>query len=375
MGRGFIPGLATTSQTAVRRRRELPLPGTIAVKIGQSVRASDVVAKAELPGELRIVRVAQNLSIEPDDVIRGLKVKLGDYVEAGALLCEHKGFFGLIRCESKSPISGNVELITESTGHVGIRGSSIPLNLSAYISGEIVEIEASKGVVIQSSATFVQGIFGVGGERFGVLKMLGVTNDRKLVAADIPQECRDAILVGGCSPTAECLNLAMTRGAVGFVCGSIDDTALKEFLGYDLGMALTGDEAIEMTVIITEGFGYLPISERVIKCLSVREGSACSVNGATQVRAGAVRPEIIVPHGNGIGSSIQASNDVDGELRVGLAVRIIRVPYFGKVGTVTELPHDPEPIATEAVTRVVRVQIGEGSVVTVPRANVERVDG
>ena len=95
-----------------------------------------------------------------------------------------------------------------------------------------------------------------------------------------------------------------------------------------------------------------------------------SINGATQVRAGAIRPEIFI-EGKNFGSG-QAIQDYEG-LDIGARIRGIRAPFFGIAGTVTELPFAAEKIETGAKTRVLRMKLDSGETVTVPRANVELI--
>ena len=52
---------------------------------------------------------------------------------------------------------------------------------------------------------------------------------------------------------------------------------------------------------------------------------------------------------------------------------MIRVPLFGVYGNVVELPDSLEEIPSGARARVVRVKLEDGSIVTVPRANIELV--
>jgi len=124
---------------------------------------------------------------------------------------------------------------------------------------------------------------------------------------------------------------------------------------------------VPFTLIVTEGFGEMAMSERTFALLRKLEGRGASVNGATQVRAGAVRPEVFVPLEEGKpgerGSSL--------ELVVGARVRLIRAPHFGEVGEVTGLPEAPERIETGARVRVARVRLADGKDATVPRANLE----
>ena len=150
--------------------------------------------------------------------------------------------------------------------------------------------------------------------------------------------------------------------------GSIDDPTLQAFIGYDLGIALTGDEAIPMTLIVTEGFGEIPMSSRVIKALQPVDGRKVSINGATQVRAGAQRPEIIVWEASD-GDVVDAA--AGRGLSIGARVRLIRVPFFRLRGVVEELPHELMQLETGAMARVLKARLDDGRVVYVPRANIE----
>ncbi|MEM3642069.1 MAG: hypothetical protein QXH37_09130 [Candidatus Bathyarchaeia archaeon] len=90
------------------------------------------------------------------------------------------------------------------------------------------------------------------------------------------------------------------------------------------------------------------------------------------MRAGVLRPEIIIPLEKG--SRRQEKEELgEGKMKVGSIVRIIRFPYFGAVGKVVELPIELNKIETESHVRVVKVELADGRVVTVPRANVEIV--
>lgn len=367
MSSALTPGLAVSSSMRVRRRRELPILGEIVAREGDLVQGDTVVAIAQLEGELRIVRAAEQLGVPAEEILDVAVVREGDSVEAGALIAEVRGLWGLFRSSVTAPLAGRVEFISTSTGHIGIRAPSRPLHLNAYISGTVVAIEANRSVTIESVGTFVQGIFGVGGERQGVLTVLPIPCTHALTEESIPAEAFGRVLVGGHSPTIGALQKASRAGAVGLITGSIDDGTLRDYVGYDIGVALTGDESVTMTVIVTEGFGSIAMSERILDTLRCVEGTPVSINGATQVRAGAQRPEIIGARSQGNEGAVVQST----ALEVGSRIRLIRVPYFGLSGTVTEMPQALERIATGAEVRVLRAKLHDGRVVTVPRANVE----
>jgi hypothetical protein len=70
---------------------------------------------------------------------------------------------------------------------------------------------------------------------------------------------------------------------------------LSEILGYDLGVAITGSEDIPTTIVCTEGFGQIGMAGRSFDLLKELNGRRASISGATQIRAGVIRPEVIVP--------------------------------------------------------------------------------
>lgn len=59
------------------------------------------------------------------------------------------------------------------------------------------------------------------------------------------------------------------------------------------------------------------------------------------------------------------------KLQSGTPIRIIREPYFGRLGTVTGLPAQPQKVDSGAVVRVLNARLDDGEEVCVPRANVE----
>jgi len=59
------------------------------------------------------------------------------------------------------------------------------------------------------------------------------------------------------------------------------------------------------------------------------------------------------------------------ELKPGAAIRVIREPYFGALGTVTGLPSTLQVLESGTEVRVLTAKLADGREVTVPRANVE----
>ncbi len=233
----------------------------------------------------------------------------------------------------------------------------------------MAEVLPNEGIVVETRGSMVQGIFGVGGERLGTIRVAASDTQEVLDAKHLSESDRGKIVVGGSGITAEALEKASKLGVTGLVAGGIKDSDLMRFLGYDIGVAITGQEAINITVLVTEGFGFLAMAQRTLELLRSLEGQEASVNGATQIRAGVIRPEIIVPHKAEAGSVPKAAEVF--ELKPGTPIRVIREPYFGLLGAVTELPAQLETLESGTTVRVLKAKLSDGREVMVPRANVE----
>lgn len=368
MPTAYTPGLRVTEYTTIRKVRRLPLKGEVLVQVGQKVGADDVVARALLPGNLQAVRTAEHLGITADEVLRLLKKHEGDVVEAGEVLVETRGLFGLFGSKLTAPARGTIEYISSITGTIGLREPSVPLNLNAYIAGIIEEVMPGEGVTVATEGALVQGIFGVGGERRGKLKTVAAGPDATLDESRLTPECAGCVLLGGATTNVAQIRKAIEVGAVALIVGAVSDAVLRAYLGYDIGVAITGQEDIPLTLILTEGFGQLAMAWRTFSLLDNLQGLDASINGATQIRAGVIRPEIIVPER---ASAHAAEEPGASELQVGTRVRLIREPYFGRFATVAALPPELHQIETEAMVRVAEVTLEDGPRTLVPRANVE----
>lgn len=369
MPTAYTPGLTVTEHTVIHKVRRLPLKGDVCVAPGAQVTADTIVARALLPGMIQTIRAANQLGVSAGELSRLLKKGEGDTVEKDELLAETKGFLGFFGSRLLAPSGGTIEYISPVTGTIGLREPPTPLNLNAYIAGTVEDVLPDEGVTIVTNGALIQGIFGVGGERRGKLLLVADSPQAMLDESRLTPDCAGCILVGGASANVSHIHKAVEVGAIGLIVGAISDAVLRAYLGYDIGVAITGQEDIPLTLILTEGFGNLAMAERTFALLSSLQGSIASINGATQIRAGVIRPEIIVPSAQ---ASTLESEPAHTELMVGVRVRLIREPYFGQFAQVTEMPAELQRIETEAMVRVAQVRLeSDGSTVVVPRANVE----
>jgi hypothetical protein len=372
----YTPGLRVTPRTIIRKRRVLPIPGEVTVKENDHVNASTEVARTALPGKVYPVNIANKLSITPSEVPTYLLKHEGDSVMKDEPLAENKPLIRWFKAQVRAPISGHIESISQITGQLFLREPPETIRLTAYIDGTVVEVTPRQGVVVESHCSFIQGIFGVGGETNGVIRLAVDSPDEVLTAAHLRPEHQGHIIIGGALAQREAFDRARELGVHALVVGGVHDRDLKDLLGYDLGVAITGTEKIGFTLIVTEGFGTIAMAKRTFELFASKAGQQASCSGATQIRAGVIRPEVIIPIGSADEFKLQSSTfkETEGGTKVGDTIRIIREPYFGLLARVKNLPSELQQIPTESQARVLVATLPDGQEITIPRANVEMIE-
>lgn len=375
MGHAYTPGLRVAERTLIRKKRILPIQGDIKVQVGQKVDHDDIIARTELPGKVHTINVVNLLSIAQEDIQDYMLKKPGDKIAKDEVIAESKPLIKWFKTSIKSPIKGTVESVSAITGQVLLREEPQPLELKAYIDGEVVEVIPKEGAFIESYCSFIQGIFGIGGETNGNIVVVVKDPAQELAPDLITPAHQGQIIVGGSYVSSAALKKTIEMGVRGIVVGGFDDKDLKALLGYDLGVAITGTEKIGLTLVLTEGFGKIDMARKTFELLVSRQGKKASISGATQIRAGVIRPEIIIPDP----ALKEQQKAVDqgwerGAMKEGDIIRIIREPYFGKLAKVKALPNELVKIETESPARVLQAEFPDGKVATIPRANVELLE-
>lgn len=374
MAHSYTPGLTVTDRTVIRRRRLLPLAGEVLVHAGGNVRCDQAVARAQLPGKVYPVNLANQLSVAPGEIKEYLVKREGEAVQKDEILAENKPLIKWFKTEIRSPVAGTIESVSSVTGQVLLREPPRILDLLAYVDGAIAEVIPHQGVVVEADCALVQGIFGIGGETWGEIIVAVGSPDEPLLPAHLTAAVKGKIVVGGSFLSSGTMAKAKEIGVAGLVVGGIHDKDLRELLGYDLGVAITGTEQVGFTLILTEGFGAIPMAAKTFNLLSAHVGQRAAISGATQIRAGVIRPEIVVPYRGPAVTAAGRGHQREG-VRLGDSVRIIRDPFFGRISEVSALPHDLRKIPTESEVRVLEVKFSDGTRAVVPRSNIEVIEG
>jgi hypothetical protein len=347
------PVLTVCGSTYIARTRRVPPGAKLMVKCNDRVRATDVVATAEVPGQMVSVDAAAMLGVVKSRIGDYLKIGEGDLLTEGQEMGRRDALFGLVRTILRAPLSGTVESISRVSGHVMIREAPHPVNVVAYINGTVETLNEKKGVTVAANGALVQGVFGVGNEVTGML--CSTAND----------EMTGRIVCAFESIDEEALHHFRDAGAIGVIAPGIDGKALTDFCGTQLNPAATGDEDVGLTMVFTEGFGALPMGTKTKNILRALVNREVSMSGVTQVRAGVIRPELIGPAVDGMDDAL-TGRDIERR------VRILRGKYMGREASIVDEPAAPQRLPSGISTLVYKVKlIDSDEVFSVPRVNVE----
>lgn len=341
-----------TALTNVRQRRMLPVPGEVLVNVGERVDPTQVVARADLIGDFRVLPVARLLGVPASQVKRHLRAHPGDEVEQGQIVARRRG---LAARSVKSPIDGVVK--ASGGGRLLIEGRPNTLELRAHVYGTVSNILEDYGVIIETMGAVIQGAWGAGGESSGVLKCLVKSPDKLLVDKIIDPSCHGMILVGGAGLDEAALERAQDLQVRGIVVGGLAPELVPHA------------ETLPFPIVVTEGIGTVSMSAPIFRLLTTNEGREASISGRMQTRWGVVRPEIVFPLP---GETLPPTHTQPGTpLTVGVQVRVVRAPHMGVVGTVVALPAHPRRIETGAKARGAEIDVGQEAPIFVPLPNLE----
>lgn len=229
--------------TRIRCERLLPKRGKILVSSSDRVEATQVVARADLPGDFRILPVARRLGVSGSKIEEYLQVDLGDTVHQGSVIAKRGGFPSR---SVESPIDGVVT--AKGEGRILIEAQPTPLELHAHIPGTVLEVSDNRRVVIETPGAMIQGMWGSKGESVGVLKVMTDRPDSPLESHSVNPSCHGAILIGGVTLDQRVLERAEDIEARGIITGGL----IPELIPLV--------EQIPLPIVVTDGIEEIPMA-------------------------------------------------------------------------------------------------------------------
>jgi hypothetical protein len=344
--------------TVIRRERRLPVRGEVLVELGDRVEATDVLARGPKPGEFRLFDIARVLAVPDGEVSVHLRKETGDTIQAGEVIAARTGAIGFLSRTCRSPFDGSI--IASKRGRVLMRPipeehNQTGVELPSLLRGQVSRVIPGYGAVIEAEAGLVEGAWGAGSEASGTLKVMVNAPDEPLSTAALDTESQGQILVGGTLGDRAPLLRAVEVKACGIVVGSMPAGLIESVSN------------LPLPVMVTEGFGQLPMADVAFELLKTYHGELACIGGHAGSN-GAARPEVIVfPAARG--EITMTDNDV--VLLAGKTVRIVREPYMGAVGVVKAIPDKPTTVKSGLRLQVAEIELNSREIIQAPIANLE----
>ncbi|MBI2939937.1 MAG: hypothetical protein HYY04_05810 [Chloroflexi bacterium] len=287
----------------IRRQRQLPADGRILVEPGDTVRATEIIGRARVPGRPFVLPVAETLRLSDGKIMPYLRRQPGEAVHAGEVIARRRRVpFGerLLR----APVDGTLANGPVESGELLLIPASRDVELRAFVPGTVVSITPRRAAMIETVATLVTGLTGIGGEAVGPLRIVGEQATAVLNSTELDEADGGAVVVAGCVTEAG-LARARELGIVAVVAGSVHASVLTA-ARREGGLAL----------VVVDGFGSIGSSgmaPEVHDVLRLHQGRvAC-------VQATPAFPEVILPLG--VLPGVEAPPEL--RLAAGALVRVV----------------------------------------------------
>lgn len=339
--------------TSIVRERLLPILGTVLVRLNQKVNPNDVIAEANWAREHVLLDVARTLGVSANVADRLIKCKENDRLAAKTEIAAGKGLFPR---SVVVPRDGRVVIV--GGGQVLMEVGETKMELRAGISGTVIEVIPNRGAVLQTAGALVQGVWGNGRIDSGLLVNLVEKPDDVLDARRIDVSMRGFVILAGMLKDAEALKAAADLPVRGLILSSLFPSLIPQA------------REMRYPIIVTDGFGSLPMNSAAYKLLSTNAKREVTVNAEAYDRYSGARPELII--------SLPATNNPPALREVetfvrGLQVRMRRPPALGMIGSIVSIKPGLTTLLSGLRAPAAEVKLENGETVVAPLVNLEVV--
>lgn len=202
----------------------------------------------------------------------------------------------------------------------------------AGITGRVVEMTPGQHVAIEGAATILQGLVGLGAPVAAPLAQL--PRGESLAVVNIPSGC---IIVFPQPAPLMLLQRAATSGVYGIIAPSMSARELEAFARIDLSAMMDGQaqepSRLALTIMLTEGFGAIPMSAATYATLTRHPGAVALLTGTTDPHRN-IRPEALISAPEG---SALMSLPAESALVKGAQVQAVAGPARGQRGEIIHI--------------------------------------
>lgn len=329
--------------------RRLKGKGHLNVSVGQEVTPSEIIGTSLISPGFRTLNLATLLNVKPQDVGKYLKRSLGQRIYKGELLAHRSK--GLFRAELTvtAPADGVMDFLNPSSGEIRLTFLPQKVDLPAAVYGVVEAVDNLNGyALIKTMVRRIYGLFGTGKPRDGILHLLSSREDL-ISATKISIKLKESILLGGSVVYKETISSAISCGVGGIITGGINAPDYKSMAGGRLIFPKKIENDVGISLVVTEGFGSIPIGEDIFDILASYNGKFVLIDGnqaivdlpsdesASLPKVRKIKlppaPDQMILRGNDRSEMV--------EVKVGQRVRIVGSSYAGQQGKMIALDRSP----------------------------------
>ena len=256
VGQVLAATLRISPNIRIQREQILHGKGKLLVHPGQQIDHGDIIAEEITGTDFLLLDISQGLGIQKQRISQFIHCERGSIVENGDILA---GPVGISKRVVRSPIDGQIALIHE--GKVLLRTGNQFRPVHAVYPGKILKLIDQRGVVIESSGTLVEGVWGSGNTASGKFHFLEENSINEL--DDIRQ---DQLLAGSIVCVANWIDSGIIQ--------KLYDQGIYGLLLPGIEPALvTSVSSLEIPVLVLIGFGEL----------NLKYGTLAKTNGQIQL--------------------------------------------------------------------------------------------
>ena len=301
--------------TTIQRIRLLPTWGKVLVRTGQEVDTHEIVAVANSHPKHYKINVAHGLGTSGKENKSFIKRDIGEFVKSGSIIAERKKSGRIIR----SPSDGTIVSIDD--GIVLLQSNNKMFELKAGFPGLIKKVLIDHGVVIESTGAYYQGVWGNGKFNIGSLTSFTSSPEEPLSLEKMKNQHNNIVSFAAWCNDPAVFEYADKHKWKGMIFGSLPAKLIPVI------------RKLPFPVLLTEGFGNIPINSFTYDLLNSHLGRNISVDAIKGSCFSKDRPEFFIPAANGI-KSVTFKDELN--MEIGNKVRILKGKYFGYTGTIAD---------------------------------------
>lgn len=234
------------------------------------------------------INIAKHYHCFKSSITNYLKVANGDFVYEGDIIAENisSRSFTAIR----SPQSGFIREVNPKTGKIKICYNMEPIITKSIIKARVNYVDkANWKFRLLYSGTKLSGNIGFGKKVYGKAVLYSKNEQEN------QKNIKDKIVICKEPLSAEVYQDLVESKCKGVIAPSLSINLLSSLIGKDqFNLFNLAEELFPVSIIILKGFGNLYFDDDNFSIIKDLAGKELALNTKTQIRAGAIRPEILI---------------------------------------------------------------------------------